>query len=168
MLFAQIGHGGGFFCFSGATAAAFSGGFVVWGGEGAWAFVGRGFGQLVKAFEAGLAEVEADGAVRGLVDAVDAGGEDEFGGDDAHGLFFEVGGDFLDDGTVVEEALVADAHVGGEAGLGLFLEPSGAMLQEGVLARPVTPPAKLRSWAAVREPMRAVRLGAKSVMRDWT
>jgi hypothetical protein len=49
-----------------------------------------------------------------------------------------------------------------------FLEPSGGMLQAGVLARPVTPPAKLRSWAAVREPIRAVRLGAKMLMRDWT
>ncbi len=36
--------------------------------------------------------------------AVDAGGEDEFGGDDAHGLFFEVWGDTADDGGVVEEA----------------------------------------------------------------
>ena len=49
-----------------------------------------------------------------------------------------------------------------------FFEPRGGRLQEGVLARAVRPPAKLRSCAAVREPIRAVRLGAKSVMRDWT
>ena len=42
------------------------------------------------------------------------------------------------------------------------------MLQAGVLARPVTPPVKLRSCAAVREPISAVRFGAKMVMRDCT
>ena len=42
------------------------------------------------------------------------------------------------------------------------------MLQEGVLANPVRPPAKLRSCAAVREPIRAVRFGAKRFMRDCT
>ena len=54
------------------------------------------------------------------MDAVDAGGEDDFGGDDAHGLAFEVGGDAADDGGVVEEALLADADVGCEAGLRLL------------------------------------------------
>lgn len=66
-------------------------------------------------------EVLAYGAGRRFVGAVDAGGEDEFGGDDAHGLFFEVGGDAGDDGGVVEEALVADADVCGEAGLGFVV-----------------------------------------------
>ena len=53
--------------------------------------------------------------------AVDAGGEDEFGGDDAHGLFFEVRRDPADDGGMVEEALVADTDVCGEAGLGFVV-----------------------------------------------
>lgn len=49
-----------------------------------------------------------------------------------------------------------------------FFEPSGGRLQAGVFANPVKPPAKLRSWAAVREPIKEVRFGAKRVMRDWT
>lgn len=49
-----------------------------------------------------------------------------------------------------------------------FFEPRGGRLHAGVLARAVRPPAKLRSWAAVREPIREVKFGAKSVMRDWT
>jgi len=49
-----------------------------------------------------------------------------------------------------------------------FFEPRGGRLHAGVLARPVRPPAKLSIWAAVREPIRAVRLGAKRFMRDCT
>lgn len=53
--------------------------------------------------------------------AIDAGSEDKFGGDDAHGLFLEVGRNAGDDGGMVEEALVADAYVGGETGLGFVV-----------------------------------------------
>ncbi len=49
-----------------------------------------------------------------------------------------------------------------------FLDPSGGILQDGVLARPVSPPAKFRSCAAVREPIRAVKLGANKFIRDCT
>ena len=55
------------------------------------------------------------------MDPVDAGGKDDFCGDDAHGLAFEVRGDAFDDWGMVEEALLADTDVCGEAGLGLFL-----------------------------------------------
>ena len=55
------------------------------------------------------------------MDAINAGSQDEFCGDDSHGLSFEVVGNALDDGAVVEEALLADADIGGEARLCLFL-----------------------------------------------
>ena len=54
------------------------------------------------------------------MDAIDAGGEDNFCGDDAHGLAFEVVGDAFDDGGMVKEALLANANVGSKASLGLF------------------------------------------------
>lgn len=51
------------------------------------------------------------------MDSVDACREDDFCGDDAHSLAFEVRGDAFYDGRVVEEALLADADIGGETGL---------------------------------------------------
>lgn len=59
------------------------------------------------------------------MDSVYARCEDDFCGDDAHGLAFEVGGNAFDDGGVVQETLLADADVGGEPGLGLFLGAEG-------------------------------------------
>jgi len=55
------------------------------------------------------------------MNAVYACGEDEFRGYDAHSLAFEVVRDTLDDGRLVEEALLADTDIGREAGLGLLL-----------------------------------------------
>lgn len=49
-----------------------------------------------------------------------------------------------------------------------FLEPRGGRLHAGVFAKPVNPPAKLSSWAAVIEPIKAVRFGAKRFIRDCT
>ena len=76
-------------------------------------------------------ELLAVGAIQAGVHTVDAGGEDDFCGDDAHGLAFEVIGDAFDDGGVVEEALLADADISGEAGLGLFFGAQGGEIAGG-------------------------------------
>ncbi len=128
LCFAQVRHCGGFFGLAGSAPAAFAGGLVVWGWERAGAFVGGCFGELFEAGEAFVFEALAGGAVGGGVDAVDARGEEDFAGDDAHGLAFEVGGDAFDGGGVVEEALLADTDVGGEARLGLFLGAEGGKI----------------------------------------
>lgn len=54
------------------------------------------------------------------------------------------------------------------AAFACFLDPHAARLHEGVFDRPVRPPAALRSWAAVSEPISAVRFGANIFMRDCT
>lgn len=125
LCFAQVRHRGCFFGFAGAAPAAFAGGFVVWGRERAGAFVGGWLGEFLEAGEAFVFEALAGGAVGGGVHTVDARGEEDFAGDDAHGLAFQVGGDTFDYGGVVEKALLTDADVSGEAGLGLFLGAEG-------------------------------------------
>ena len=125
LFLAEVRHGEGLLGFTGFTSASLAGGLVVGDGEGAPAFILGGLGELLETFETGGLQVCAGGAVGGGVDAVDAGGEDELGCDDAHGLFAQVRGDGADDVRVVEESLLADADVGREAGLALLGAPGG-------------------------------------------
>lgn len=68
--------------------------------------------------------------------AIDARGEDDLGGNDAHGLAFEVGGNGADDGGVVKKSLLCDADVCRETCLGLFLGSQRGKIAGGGFGQP--------------------------------
>ena len=48
---------------------------------------------------------------------IDAGGKDKFCGDDAHSLFFQIGGDSHDDRGMIQKALMANSDICRKASL---------------------------------------------------